>query len=77
MGFGRKHLDQGSKIPVFVLMEGQDLHSMGMALMYRFPTPTPSLKRCPYLKRSPGRHQPDFGETLFGRVEESDALREG
>lgn len=75
-GFWKKHLDQGSKIPVFVLMEGQDLHSMGLALMYRFPYSNSILETVAHTSKDHlDGTRPDFAETIFGRVEESDALR--
>lgn len=74
--FWKKYLDQGKKIPVFVLMEGGNIHSIGLAMMYRFPYANSILETIAHTSEDHldgGRL--DFGETLFGRAEDTDSLR--
>jgi CRISPR-associated protein (TIGR03986 family) len=74
--FWKEKLRHGNKIPVFVLIEGHSIHSMGLALMYRFPYTNSILETVAHTSADHLEgNRLDFGETLFGRVEDTDAFR--
>ena len=74
--FWKRHLGNEEGVPVFLLFEGKSIKSMGLALMYRLPYTHSILET---VAHTSGDHldgkRPDFGEMLFGRVEDTDALR--
>lgn len=75
--FWQEHLKEGKEIPVFVLLDEKNtVKSMGLALMYRLPYTYSILDT---VEHTSADHldgdRLDFGETLFGRVENKDALR--
>ena len=64
------------RVPVFVLFEGKKLHSMGLAMMYRFPYKHSIHETIAHT--SPDHldaSRMDLGELLFGRVEDQNGLR--
>ncbi|NLF17975.1 MAG: TIGR03986 family CRISPR-associated RAMP protein [Lentisphaerae bacterium] len=65
------------RVPVFVLIKEGKLHSMGLAMMYRFPYELSIHQAID--NTGGGVHRDgsrlDFAETLFGRVEDQDGLR--
>lgn len=74
--FWKEQLDQGKEVPVFVLMEGRHLSSMGLAMMYRLPYKH-SIHEM--IGHTSGDHldgsRPDLAELIFGRVEDTAGLR--
>ena len=74
--FWKHNIDNEQGIPVFFMLEGQVIKSIGLALMYRFPYKNTILETVAHTSADHlNCTRLDFGETLFGRVEESDALR--
>jgi CRISPR-associated protein (TIGR03986 family) len=75
--FWKKHFKQGKRVPVFVLFKNDALHSMGLAMMYRFPYKNSIYETISHT--GAGIHldesRIDLCEAIFGRVEDRDALR--
>lgn len=74
--FWEKELKKGKDVPVFVLMNDSGVLSMGLALMYRFPYKNSIHETIAHTSKEHldgGRL--DLGETIFGRVENTDGLR--
>ncbi|SMG45134.1 TIGR03986 family type III CRISPR-associated RAMP protein [Dethiosulfovibrio salsuginis] len=74
--FWESRFKEGKKVPVFVLMEGREISSMGLALMYRLPYSNSIHQAIRHT--SPDHLNPsrlDLAELVFGRVEGTDGLR--
>lgn len=75
--FWKSQMKAGNRIPVFVLFEENKLHSMGLAMMYRFPYKYSIHETISHTGE--GNHMNnallDLGETIFGFAEDKDALR--
>ena len=75
-GYWKERFEHGEKIPVFVLIKDSALHSMGLAMMYRFPYENSIHQTIAHTSEAHFETaQMDLAETLFGRVEDQDGLR--
>lgn len=75
-GFWRPRLKRGERVPIFYLGDDRAVQSMGLAMMYRLPYRHSIHETIEHTSRdhSDGS-RPDMGELIFGRVEDTYALR--
>ncbi len=75
--YWKSKLDAGKRVPVFVLLDGQEkISSMGLAMMYRLPYKYSIHEMIGHsLEEHKNAERLDLAELIFGRVEDKDALR--
>lgn len=74
-GYWKPKLQQGEPIPVFYITNGRNIESIGLARMYRLPYKYSIKEAICHTSREHYNTRKDFAETLFGYIDDQDALR--
>ncbi len=73
--YWKPKLQSGQKIPIFYLINGKEVESFGLARMYRMPYKYSIKEAICHTSREHYNTRKDFAETLFGYIDDQDALR--
>lgn len=75
--FWKKKLNLGQKIPVFFIIENNDIHSIGLSGLYKYPYKNSVSDAIPQALKDgeDGIVKPDLAQCLFGYTDRNSALR--